>query len=135
MTWLVAAGVVALVHVGYLVFQTLGALLGLRWRRWLWAHAAAVTWGVLIVVTQGRCPLTRLEKELLARSGGPSYTESFLDHYLFGRVLPDGSQAWVYGLHLVVIAATYAVVAVHWHRQQDAVAAGGAAGGPEGSLP
>jgi hypothetical protein len=135
MTWLVAAGVVALVHVVYLVFQTLGALLGLRDRRWLWAHAAAVTWGVTIIVVQGRCPLTLLEKQLLSRSGGSSYTESFLDHYLFGRVLPDGSQAWVYGLHLVVIAATYAVVAVHWRRQPDTAPAGGAAGGPGGSLP
>jgi hypothetical protein len=33
-----------------------------------------------------------------------------LDHYLFGTLLPDGTQAWVYALHLVVIALTYVLV-------------------------
>ena len=104
------AVVVVVLHWAYLVFQTLGALLALRNPRWLWVHPLAVVWGVGIVAFQGGCPLTRLEKLLVARSGGTPYQESFLDHYFFGVVVPDGGQALVYGLHLLVILATYAFV-------------------------
>ena len=116
MIWSVAAVCIAVLHAAYLAYQTFGALLALRDRRWLIPHAAAVTWGVLIVAVQGRCPLTLLEKDLLGRSGRTPYTESFLDRYLFGTVLPDGTQPWVYGLHLAVIAVTYLVVAHRWLR-------------------
>lgn len=108
--WIVAAYAMVLLHVAYLLFQAFGALLGLRSRRWLVPHLLAVTWGVGIVVVGGRCPLTLLEKQFIARAGGTPYPESFLDHYLFGALLPDGTQAWVYGLHLVVIVASYALV-------------------------
>jgi hypothetical protein len=108
--WTLTIASVVLLHVGYLVFQTLGALLILRHRGWLWAHLGAVTWGVLIVVVQGSCPLTRLEKYLTIRSGETPYTGSFLDHYMFGALLPDGTQSLVYGGHLLVIIATYAYV-------------------------
>lgn len=121
MIWLVAAGAIAVLHAAYLGYQTLGALLALRDRRWLVPHAVAVTWGVVIIVVQGRCPLTLLEKQLIARSGGTAYPESFLDRYLFGTVLPDGTQAWVYGLHLAVIAVTYVVVAHRWLRTDHAL--------------
>lgn len=106
---LVAWAVVVL-HVAYLVFQMLGALLILWHRWWLWVHPLAVTWGVGIVAFQGGCPLTRLEKSLRERSGETPYQDSFLDHYVFGSILPDGSQAVVYGLHLLVILATYGFV-------------------------
>lgn len=106
----VAAYAVVLLHALYLVYQTFGALLGLRRLRWLTPHLLAVTWGVLIVVLQGRCPLTVLEKQLISASGGTPYSGSFLDHYVFGTLLPDGSQPWVYGAHLVVILLTYVVV-------------------------
>jgi hypothetical protein len=107
---MVAVVVVVLLHAAYLVFQTLGALLALRHPRWLWVHPLAVIWGVGIVAFQGGCPLTRLEKLLMARSGETPYQGSFLDRYLFGVLVPDGSQALVYGLHLLVILATYAFV-------------------------
>ena len=116
MIWIAAAVLIAVLHAGYLVYQTLGALLAMQDRRWLLPHTAAVTWGVVIVVVQGSCPLTLLEKHLIGRSGGTPYTESYLDRYLFGTVLPDGTQTLVYGLHLAVIAATYLVVAHRWLR-------------------
>jgi Protein of Unknown function (DUF2784) len=109
--WTLAAAAVALLHALYLGFQTFGALLGLRDRRWILPHLVAVTWGVTIIVVAGSCPLTLLEKSLIGEADRVPYSESFLDHYLFGPVLPDGTQPWVYGLHLVVIALTYVLVA------------------------
>ena len=108
--WILASYAVVGLHVLYLAYQTFGALLGLRSHRWLVPHLTAVTWGVLIVVVQGRCPLTVLEKHLVAASGETPYTGSFLDHYVFGALLPDGSQAWTYDAHLVVILITYVLV-------------------------
>ena len=108
MTFLAGAAVV--LHLAYLGYQMLGGLLALRDRRWLYPHLVAVTWGVVIVAMQWRCPLTRLEKHLLAESGETPYRGSFLDHYVFGGWLPDGSQPWVYGAHLLVIAAIYLVL-------------------------
>lgn len=121
--WTGAAVAVAVLHVGYLVFQMLGGLLALRDRRWLVAHLAAVTWGVVIVAMQWRCPLTNLEKSLWARAGEVPYSESFLDHYVFGTYLPDGSQPWVYGSHLVVIVVIYVVVARQLARARRAALA------------
>jgi hypothetical protein len=107
------AGVVVALHAGYLAYQMLGGLLALRDRRWLYPHLLAVTWGVVIVAMQWRCPLTRLEKHLRAESGGTAYEGSFLDHYVFGTWLPDGSQPWVYGAHLAVIAGVYLLLLRH----------------------
>jgi hypothetical protein len=108
--WTLGIYGVALVHAAYLVFQTFGALLVLRHRRWWSVHPLAVTWGVGIVVVQGRCPLTMLEKHLVERSGGTPYEGSYLDHYLFGPVLPEGTQVAVYAAHLLVIIGTYVYV-------------------------
>lgn len=114
---------VIVVHVAYLVFQMCGALLALRDPRWLVAHLAAVTWGVMIVVMSWRCPLTTLEKWLWLQAGEVPYRESFLDRYAFGRIFPEGSQPVVYGLHLAVIAGTYIVLVRRWARAPK-VAAG-----------
>lgn len=108
-----AAWVVVGLHVGYLLYQAFGGLLALRGRWWLVPHLVAVAWGITVVVMQWRCPLTRLERALSDRAGRPAYRESFLDHYVFGSVLPDGTQALVYGLHLLGIVAIYALL---WHR-------------------
>lgn len=123
--WSVLAAAVVATHAAYLIYQMCGGLLGLRDRRWLWPHIAAVTWGVLIVAVQGNCPVTRLEKWLHVQAGDPPYSGSFLDHYVFGRYLPDGSQPWVYGLHLVVIVLCYVLVGRAWMgaRGGDLVAA------------
>lgn len=117
MVWTVMAWAVVVLHLAFLVFQMLGALLALVSRVWLLPHLAVVTWGVGIVITQGSCPLTVLEKNLIERASGTPYAGSFLDHYIFGILLPDGTQALVYATHLVVILATYAFVVLRLRRR------------------
>jgi hypothetical protein len=114
--WMVLAVTVAAAHAAYLVFQMCGGLLALRSPRWLVPHVAAVIWGIAIVAVRGRCPATALEKWLLARAGREPYSGSFLDHYVFGTYLPNGSQPWVYGSHLAVILLVYLLVAGRWSR-------------------
>jgi len=105
--WTALAALVAVLHAVYLLFQGFGGLLALRHPRWLLPHAAAVTWGVVIVVVQGSCPLTVLERHLLTRAGETPYGVSYLDHYLFGTALPDGWQTGTYVAHLVGIAGIW----------------------------
>lgn len=117
MEWILAAWIVVVLHLGFLVFQMLGALLALVSPHWLVPHLATAAWGIGIVVVQGSCPLTTFEKHLIERAGSTPYTGSFLDYYLFGTVLPDGSQAFVYGTHLVVILASYVYVVPRLRRR------------------
>jgi hypothetical protein len=114
--WSFLALAVAVAHVAYLIYQAFGGLLALRGKRWLLPHLVAVAWGIGIVVVRGRCPATMLEKALLARAGRTPYDGSFLDHYVFGTYLPNGSQPWVYGVHLGLIVAIYLVLACTWVR-------------------
>ena len=114
--WSFLALMVLAAHAGYLMYQAFGGLLAVRDRRWLLPHLAAVTWGIGIVAARGRCPVTALEKWLLARAGHAPYSGSFLDHYVFGTYLPNGSQPWVYGAHLALIVAVYFVLALRWAR-------------------
>lgn len=112
--WIALAWTVVVLHALYLVFQMCGGMLAFRNPRWLYLHGMAVTWGVVIVVMGWRCPLTESEKWLRSQGGQTPYEGSYLDHYLFGRFLPDGSQALVYGLHLLVILAIYVVLLRIW---------------------
>jgi hypothetical protein len=104
------AGGVVVLHIAYLAYQMCGGMLALRDGRWLPPHVLAVTWGITIVAMGWRCPLTRLEKSLRAGAGETPYDGSFLDHYVFGTYLPDGSQPVVYGLHLAFIVAVYVLL-------------------------
>ncbi|KRF04100.1 hypothetical protein ASG88_21930 [Nocardioides sp. Soil777] len=134
MAWTLMAWAVVILHLAFLVFQMLGALLARKSRVWFVLHLAVVTWGVGIVITQGSCPLTVLEKDLIERAGGTPYAGSFLDHYIFGILLPDGTQTFVYATHLVVILATYAYVV--WRlRRRSVQGAGDRAATASGSSP
>lgn len=108
--WSQLAVAVIFAHAAYLLFQMCGGLLAIRHPLWLAPHLLAVAWGVGIVAVRGSCPATRLEKALWVKAGETPYSESFLDRYLFGTFLPDGTQPWVYALHLAVIVIIYAAL-------------------------
>jgi hypothetical protein len=46
---------VVIVHLGFVVFVALGGILSWRWPRLLWAHVAAVVWGLGIVTVGQPC--------------------------------------------------------------------------------
>lgn len=112
--WSALAVLVVLAHGAYLVFQMLGGLLALKDARWLWLHLAAVVWGLAVVAMRWHCPLTQLEKACASRSGTTPYSGSFLNHYLFGRLLPDGTQSVAFTLHFVVIVTIYVLLGRRW---------------------
>jgi hypothetical protein len=84
----VMADAVVVVHVAFIAFVAVGALLAWRWRWLVWLHVPAVVWGVGIIAIGWDCPLTPLEK-WLRRQDGQSYEGGFVDRYLEGVVYPE----------------------------------------------
>ena len=101
-------------HVAFVLFVLLGGVLVARWPRAAWMHLPAVGWGAFVEFAGWTCPLTPLENWLRQRGGGPSYTSSFVEHYLVPVLYPSflsrELQWGLGGLVLVINVAVYLVV-------------------------
>src|SRR5689334_11126741 len=80
----------AIIHMIFIVFVAIGALLVLRWRWVMYLQLPAAIWGALIEIAQWDCPLTRWENLALRRAGESGYSEGFIAHHLFGVIYPNG---------------------------------------------
>lgn len=106
MGWRLAADAVLVVHLGFIVFALLGALLAWRWRWIVALHLPAALWAVWIEWSGGICPLTHLENAWRARAGQQGYRTSFVEHHLLGLIYPDGLT---HNMQLVLAAAVVSV--------------------------
>ena len=86
----IAADAVMLVHFCFIAFALLGSFLVLRWFRVIWAHLAAVAWGMWIEASGNICPLTPLENHFRALAGQGEYYGGFITHYLGPIIYPAG---------------------------------------------
>jgi hypothetical protein len=86
----IAADLLVLFHLGFILFVAAGALLALRWPRIVWAHLPAAVWGALIELNGWLCPLTPLENRLRLAGGDAGYSGGFIDHYIMPLVYPPG---------------------------------------------
>jgi hypothetical protein len=109
-----AAGLIVLAHLAFVVFAAGGVVLALRWPALVWAHLPAAAWAAFIEFSGGICPLTPLEQTLRARAGLEAYTGDFVARYLFPVLYPAGltrEAQLVIGLAVVAVnAAGYTVV-------------------------
>jgi len=113
-----AADLVLVFHLAFVVFVALGGLLVLRWRRVAWLHIPAAAWGAAIEFGGWICPLTPVENDLRARAGESPYTGDFVARYLLPVIYPEGltrEAQIVMGIAVLVLnAVIYAVV---WRRR------------------
>jgi polyferredoxin len=107
-------GVVVFV-VGGLVLVVTGNRIGWRWVNNLWfrlAHALAIG----IVVAQAWlgqvCPLTTLESWLRVQAGSPSYSTSFIEHWV-QRLLFYEAPFWLFALAYTIFGL---LVLASWWR-------------------
>ena len=84
------ADAVLLLHLAFIVFVALGALLLWRWPRLAWLHVPAVLWGAYAELSGSICPLTPLENRLRALAGEQGYAGGFIEHYLSALIYPQG---------------------------------------------
>ena len=85
---LLLADALVLVHLAYIVFVIIGAVLVRYHRRLLWWHVAAVLWGAYVALAHRVCPLTPLEVSLRVRAGQVGYSGGFVEHYLIPLIYP-----------------------------------------------
>lgn len=109
-----AADALVVVHLAFVGFVLLGALLVARRPRWAWVHLPAAAWGVWIELSGGVCPLTPIENRLRRAAGGRGYEGGFVEHYLLPVLYPSGltsrAQTVLGVLVLLLNAALYAWV-------------------------
>ena len=111
----IAADLIVLLHLAFILFVGLGALLCLRWKWMAWLHLPAVAWGAAIEFRQGICPLTPLEQRLRLAAGDAGYAGGFIDHYLLPIIYPAGLDAYVqYALGTLVVLLNLALYAWIW---------------------
>jgi hypothetical protein len=87
---LIATDVVLTLHLSFILFCTLGALLALKWRWIPWLQLPAAAWGFYIELSGRICPLTRIENHFREQSGEAAYQGDFIGHYLLATIYPDG---------------------------------------------
>ena len=112
-----------LLHVAFIAFVMLGALLAIRWQWIIVAHVPAVAWGAFIEATGGICPLTPIENRLRSDAGLSSYGGGFVEHYLMRIIYPDGlTRATQYVLAGVVIVVNGAIYGWLLYRRRRVIA-------------
>ena len=86
----ILANLVVVIHLAFVIFAVLGALLVI-WRRWtIWLHLPAFLWAVWIECSGGICPLTPLESWLRIEAGQDGYEGGFIATYLLPVLYPAG---------------------------------------------
>ena len=86
----VAADLLVVVHLVFVVFVVLGGFAVPRWPRLVWAHLPAVAWGIGIELAGAICPLPPLAQWLRVEAGGAGYEGDFVAHYLLPVLYPAG---------------------------------------------
>lgn len=108
-----AADAVLVLHLAFILFVVLGALLVLRHTWIAWLHIPAAVWGAWVELTNRICPLTVLENALRSRAGQSGYSESFVEHYIVPIIYPPGLtrslQFWLAGILVTINVVLYAL--------------------------
>ncbi len=117
-----AADLVLLVHLAFVLFAVFGGLFVLFRPGAAWVHIPAVLWSSLINLAGWTCPLTPVENYFLARAGEAGYEGGFLAHYIEPLVYPAGMPRefeLVAGISVLVWnGVVYAFAAYRWRRRR-----------------
>lgn len=89
MAYLLIADLLVVLHVTFVVFVVLGALLVLRRPKLAWVHLPCALWGALIEFTGWVCPLTPLEIRFRELGGEAAYAGDFIEHYVLPVLYPE----------------------------------------------
>lgn len=83
-----AADLVVLLHLGFILFVVFGGL-GVRYApRLAWLHLPAAAWGALVGLRGLYCPLTDWENALRRLGAEQGYEGGFIEHYLIPLIYP-----------------------------------------------
>lgn len=121
MLWRLVADAVLVLHLAFILFAALGALLAWRWPRVPWLQLPAAVWGFLVEAAGWPCPLTSIENRLRVAAGDAGYAGGFIEHYLLPLIYPPGLDRPLQGaLALLLIAVNAALYLWLWRSKKPA---------------
>lgn len=82
MIYNLAANLVFIIHLCFVIFVIFGGLLALRWRRLIFLHIPAVIWAIVVEFFQLFCPLTTLENYFKRLGGEQDYAGGCIEYYV-----------------------------------------------------
>ena len=100
------ANLTLIIHFTFILFVIFGGLLFFIFSKIIYIHLPALLWGIYIELTNSVCPLTYLENWFLYKGELTTYSNSFINYYLFPIIYPGGlnNEIQIYlGMLLVVI--------------------------------
>ena len=100
------ANLTLIAHLIFILFVIFGGLLFFIFSKIIYIHPPALLWGVYIEITNSVCPLTYLENWFLNKGELTTYSNDFINNYLFQIIYPKGLNAEIQiylGISLLVI--------------------------------
>jgi hypothetical protein len=117
----IAADVVVLIHLGFIVFVMLGGLLVIKWRKVAWFHLPCAFWGAFIELYGGICPLTPLENWLRLAASEAPYTSGFIEHYIAPIIYPTNltpNIQLILGMSVIVVNLVFYSIVIYTSRSR-----------------
>ena len=100
------ANLTLVIHLIFILFVVFGGLFFFIFSKIIYIHFPALIWGIYIELTGSICPLTYLENWFLYQGGLTTYSNNFINNYLFPIIYPEGLttdiQTYI-GITLIVI--------------------------------
>ena len=90
MLYRVAADLLVLLHLAFIVFVVAGGFTVFKWPWMALLHLPAAIWGALIEYKGWICPLTPWENSLRQLAGQDGYSVGFIEHYILQIIYPPG---------------------------------------------
>ena len=115
-----AADILVLLHLAFILLVVFGGLLVLRWRPALLIHLPALAWGLAVECLHLGCPLTHWENRTRSAAGEAGYQGGFVEHYIWPLIYPAGltphTQVLMGSIVLLLNLCIYSYVAWRWRR-------------------
>ncbi len=100
------ANLTLIAHLIFILFVIFGGLLFFIFSKILYIHLPALLWGIYIELNNSVCPLTYLENWFLDKAELETYSNGFINNYLYLIIYPEGltNNIQIYlGITLIVI--------------------------------
>ena len=100
------ANLTLITHLIFILFVIFGGLFFFIFSKIIYIHIPALLWGIYVELTNSICPLTYLENWFLYKGGLTTYSNDFINNYLFQIIYPKGLNAEIQiylGISLLVI--------------------------------
>ncbi len=100
------ADLTLIVHLIFILFVIFGGLLFFIFSKIIYIHLPSLLWGIYIELTNSVCPLTYLENWFLYKGELSTYSNDFINKYLFPIIYPESLTNEIqifFGILLIVI--------------------------------